>query len=456
MRLPAFLTRGGAGSAATRTSVGTRLSGLAVTGLGALLGGMVGGTVVVVTTLVLKAGIGFAAGQSLRYILVAPLLGLVAAVLILHGRGTTADTEAAQKERRLWRAFPHEAVRADINADVVDTAGEEEKFPWHRAPIRAAAIIATVGSGAGMGTEAPAAYLGEAAGVFLGDRRQEKWRRVLRPAALAGGAAGVSALMGMALVGPVFMLELGRRRRAPLNLERILAGIIGGLVGWGIDVAFGLQLIRFVIPDLPPGNVARAIGLALAVGVVAGGITATAGLIVYNAKNWRAAPTLRLVIGGAGLFLAAFALAKMSTPSAAVGPGGGAILWAEAVDPKPISLLAASLLRAGITIAAVAAGGCGGVFIPFLVVGDLAGRIFAPVLGVGRDLAGAAGAAGGIAGGYHLPFTAAAMVLGIGGPPRAILICLLALVVAARVGTLVSRGLELVWERLFPPREAHA
>src|SRR5439155_10183688 len=117
-------------------------------------------------------------------------------------------------------------------------------------------------------------------------------------------------------------------------------------------------------------------------------------------------------------------LSRIAVPSAAVGPGGGAILWAEAVDPRPLTVLAVCLLRVVATTAAVAAGGCGGVFVPFLAVGDLAGRVFAPGLGVGNDLAGAAGAAGGIAGGYRLPLTAVMMEIGLGGPPRATLTCL--------------------------------
>ena len=46
------------------------------------------------------------------------------------------------------------------------------------------------------------------------------------------------------------------------------------------------------------------------------------------------------------------------------------------------------ILRAVATTAAVAAGGCGGVFVPFLAIGDLGGRVFAPGLGIGNDLAG--------------------------------------------------------------------
>jgi len=95
-----------------------------------------------------------------------------------------------------------------------------------------------------------------------------------------------------------------------------------------------------------------------------------------------------------------------------------------------MTLLAVCVLRALVTTAAVAAGGCGGVFVPFLAVGDIAGRVFAPGLDVGADLAGAAGAAGGIAGGYRLPITAVMMVLGVGGPPLATLTCLATVAVA--------------------------
>jgi chloride channel protein, CIC family len=60
--------------------------------------------------------------------------------------------------------------------------------------VRAVAIVATVGLGAPMGTESPAAHLGVAAGVCLADRGRW-WRRLTRPAAVGGGAAGVAALV---------------------------------------------------------------------------------------------------------------------------------------------------------------------------------------------------------------------------------------------------------------------
>jgi H+/Cl- antiporter ClcA len=293
-----------------------------------------------------------------------------------------------------------------------------------------------------MGTEAPAAYFGVAAGAFLGDRGRW-WRRLLRPAALGGGAAGVAALMGIPLVGTAYILELGLRHKAPLSAERVLAALIGGFVGWGIDVLFGLSLIRLVVPREPPVNFSQAAITALFIGALSGTITSLAASAIYRAKKWQASPGFRLLLGVLAAGVTAVILTIIASPSAAVGPGGGAILWAETTNALPLTLLAVALLRALATTSAVAAGGCGGVFVPFLAIGDLGGRVFAPGLGIGNDLAGAAGAAAGISGGYHLPFTAAAMVLGVGGPHMATLTCLATVVTASLAGL----GTESLFER---------
>jgi H+/Cl- antiporter ClcA len=420
----------------------SRWPGIGTAALGALLGGLCGGLLVVAVTLVLKAGIDFAGGQSTWYVVVVPLVGLTLAVLVLQGYGQSADGGRATHP---WRTFPPDAVRADISGDVTDCAGAEERFPWRLAPIRTLAILATVCSGGAMGTEAPAAYLGEAAGACVGDRGTW-WRRLLRPAALAGGAAGVAALMAIPLVGTTFMLELGRRQRAPISAERVTAALIGGFVGWAVNAAFDLNLIRLVVPKEAPVSFTQAVTTALLIGGLSGGMSSLAGVAVYRAKNWRARPVVRLALGGAVTIAAVLVLVRIASPAAAVGPGGGAILWAENVNALPLALLVVCILRAVVTTAAVAAGGCGGVFVPFLAVGDLAGRVFAPGLGVGNDLAGAAGAAGGIAGGYRLPLTAVAMVLGVGGPPLATLTCLATVATAYVAGVGVEAGLDRIKE----------
>jgi H+/Cl- antiporter ClcA len=424
-----------------------RAESLGVAALGAVLGGLVGGFLVVGVTLVLKAGIDFAARQHTAFVLAAPLVGLTLAALVLHVLGTSAAETGDDPRVHPWRIFPEGAIRADISGDVVDTAGEEERFPWRLAPMRSLAIFSTVGWGCAMGTEAPAAYLGVAAGACLGDRGR-RWRRLLRPAAVAGGAAGVGALMGIALVGTAFILEMGRRRPAPLSPERVLAALIGGVIGWGIDAVFGFSLIRLVVPHYPPVSLAQAVMTALFIGAASGAISGAAGIAVYRAKKWKASPWTRLTLGGAATLATALLLVWIASDAAAIGPGGGAISWAEDTAAAPLALLAVCVLRAVATTSAVAAGGCGGVFVPFLAVGDLAGRVFAPALGIGNDLAGAAGAAGGIAGGYRLPATAMFMVVGVGGPPRATLACLATVWVASAAGA----GVEKIVAWLSPAR----
>src|SRR6185312_1998314 len=109
-------------------------------------------------------------------------------------------------------------------------------------------------------------------------------------------------------------------------------------------------------------------------------------------------PSVRLTIGCLATLASAMSLALIAAPSAAVGPGGGAIIWAENSQAPALTLLCVALLRAAATTAAVAAGGCGGIFVPFLAVGDISGRVFAHGLRIGDDLSGAAGAAAGISG----------------------------------------------------------
>lgn len=406
-----------------------RASRLATWAFGGLLGGVAGAFVVVGITLALKAGIEYVSNQATWFLIATPLLGLAITTGVLHGLGRGGSG---------WTRFPPDAVRADITGEIVHAAGHEERFRWRLAPLRALAVFATVGLGGAMGTETPAAYFGVAAGAFLGDRG---WRRLLRPAAVGGGAAGVAALMGIPLVGSAYVLELGRQK-APFTVERVVAAVIGGIVGWGIDVIFGLSLIRLVVPHEPPRGIGQGLAAALIIGALAGIVTGVTGIVLKRAKKWHAPPLVRLAIGGLASLISVVLLVMIADPSAAVGPGGGAIVWAEQTNALPMTLLAVALLRAAATTAAMAAGGCGGIFVPFLAIGDLAARVVAPGIGCGTDLAGSAGAAAGIAGGYRLPLTAVAMALGVGGPPSATLTCLAAVGVAFMAAEAAERALR--------------
>ncbi len=424
-----------------------QVSVVAISLLGGLLGALIASVIVIGVTEGLKEMLAVVSRQPTWVLIVVPLLGLALSVLVLYGFGLgPAEKKAATPQpsrwARVWRTFPPDEARSDLTGDMEAFAGQEDRFPWRLAPIRLLAIAATVGLGAPMGTEAPAAYLGVAVGAALGDRGRW-WRRLLRPAAVGGGAAGVAVLMGIPLIGTAYILELGRRNNAPLNAERATAALVGGVVGWLMNISLHVDLIRLVVPKEPPHTLLQAVITALLIGALAGVITHLAGAAVVRAKAWKAHPILRLGVGALVLGGVAVLLAIIAGPRAAVGPGGGAITWVEGAHATALTILAVTLLRAVATTAAAAAGGCGGLFVPFLAVGDLAGRVFAPGLRVPGDLAGSAGAAAGIAAGYRLPFTAVAMVLELGGPHLAKLTGLAAVVVAtfagAGAGALVER-----------------
>lgn len=417
--------------------------------LGGVVGGLAGATTAVAVTMVIKTALAVVSNQGGAWIFIAPLVGVAIAVIVLrwYRHGEALQQIAPEEHRPVtrqrlglrWRD-PRGVIRADLTADVLAAAGQEERFPWRLAPIRAVAIIATVGLGAPMGTESPAAHLGMAAGAGLMDRLG--WRRLIRSAAVSGGAAGVSALVGIPLVGTAFVLELGRRRLIPISLERLTAAVAGGLIGWAINRTFGLDLIRLNVPEIAPGDIGIALTTALVAGASAGTITSLTGAAIYAARGWTAHPAFRLAAGAAVMTLASVAVAFIATPSAAVGPGAGAAAWAATTDAPGFTLIVVALLRAVATTAAVAAGGCGGVFVPFLAIGDITGRSFASLFGVPGGLAGSAGAAGGIAGGYRLPFTAAMMVLGLGGPYSATVTCLATVAVATAAGAAASLALD--------------
>lgn len=100
-----------------------------------VLGSLIGSTLAVLLTELIKVSLADAVGISLAVLI---LLGL--------GKGQPVQTIAPLEDRKAkagesktsWYSFPHDIA-------------------WALAPLRALAILATVGLGAPMGTESPAA-----------------------------------------------------------------------------------------------------------------------------------------------------------------------------------------------------------------------------------------------------------------------------------------------------------
>src|SRR5262245_34033327 len=176
------------------SAVGRALpSTIATSALGGVLGGSLAAVLVIGFTEVLKLMLAVVSRQHTWVIVLVPLVGLALSVLVLYGFGLSSESANFERPTRAgaWRTFAPRSSRSDLTGDMVGFAGEEERFPWRLAPIRMLAMIATVGFGAAMGTEAPAAYIGVVIGVALGRR----WDLLLRAAGVGGGAERAATVM---------------------------------------------------------------------------------------------------------------------------------------------------------------------------------------------------------------------------------------------------------------------
>ncbi|MCU0258518.1 MAG: hypothetical protein MUF56_05795, partial [Solirubrobacteraceae bacterium] len=118
--------------------------------VGGAVGGLAGAAAAVAVTLLIKEILGALATQATWVLIVMPLVGLALSVAVLQGyhggealQTLVPDVEPAAPGGRRgllrWRPSPRDVIRADLTADVVATAGVEERFPWHLAPPRVAA-----------------------------------------------------------------------------------------------------------------------------------------------------------------------------------------------------------------------------------------------------------------------------------------------------------------------------
>ena len=101
-------------------------------------GGMAGAATAVLVTELIKRILAVVSSQDIWGLIVVPLVGLAIAVLVLQGYGhgkalqTLAPEPARPRPRGRWSLNwknPRDVIRADLTADVLATAGEEERFP---------------------------------------------------------------------------------------------------------------------------------------------------------------------------------------------------------------------------------------------------------------------------------------------------------------------------------------
>ena len=345
-------------------------------------------------------------------IALAPLLGLTIAAGALRwvGRGVTP---ASADEYLI--AFHDPNRRLGLRALVA----------------RMVAGIATLASGTPMGLEGPSIYLG----ATTGDALQRRFPRLFpeharRLLLVAGAAAGVAAIFRAPATGAVFALEVPYQD----DLARHMLGpaLVASASGYLTFAAIHGTQPLLAVTGSPPFTFKDLTG-ALVLGLLAGLGARTFAALLQGAKTLsaRVAPWVRIPVSG--LLLAAFFVAArlLAGENLTTGPGYDTIQWA--LDPtRSVWLIAAILaLRCLATSTAVAGGGVGGLFIPLVVAGSLAGRVVGgAVNALDTSLFTVVGAAAFLGAGYRVPLAAVVFVAEATGRPGFVVPGLLAAVVA--------------------------
>ncbi len=379
--------------------------------LAAVVGAITGLGVAAFDTAVTR-GLDRLSSLPLWVIAVAPLAGLSVAAVALRWLGPSSSPSTADE---YLHAF-HD--------------------PDHRLGLRALAArmiggIATLGSGGAMGLEGPSLYLG----ATVGDTLQHRFPRLFsaqrrRVLLVAGAAAGVAAIFKAPATGAVFALEVPYQD----DLARGMLGpaLVASATSYLVFVAIHGTRALLAVTGSPPFSLKDLAG-ALALGIVAGFGARTFAWLLRAAKRCAESVPVWIRVPAAGAGLAGFfVIARVLTgENLTIGPGYDTIQWA--LEPEhSIWLVAAILvLRCLATSTTVVGGGVGGLFIPLVVAGALAGRIVGGAINaLDTSLFAVIGAAAFLGAGYRVPLAAVVFVAEATGRPGFIVPGLLAAVVA--------------------------
>jgi chloride channel protein, CIC family len=379
--------------------------------LAAVVGVLTGLGVAVFDTIVTR-GLDRLDSLPLWAIALAPMLGLTVAACALRWVGRGATPASADE---YLMAFHDPTRRLGLRALVA----------------RMIAGAATLASGAPMGLEGPSMYLG----ATLGDALQRRFPRLFPARArrlllVAGAAAGVAAIFRAPATGAVFALEVPYQD----DLARHMLGpaLVASASGYLAFAAIHGTHPILAVTGSPPFTF-KDLTAALVLGLLAGLGARTFACLLQRAKTLaaRISPWVRIPV--AGLLLAAcFVAARLvAGKNLTTGPGYDAIRWA--LDPtRSVWLIAAILaLRCLATSTAVAGGGVGGLFIPLVVAGSLAGRVVGGAVNtLDTSLFTVIGAAAFLGAGYRVPLAAVVFVAEATGRPGFVVPGLLAAVVA--------------------------
>ncbi|MBI3174091.1 MAG: chloride channel protein [Chloroflexi bacterium] len=308
---------------------------------------------------------------------------------------------------------------AGIMQSVALTGG---RLRYQNAPVKTAAAILSIGSGASVGPEDPSVQIGANLGSMFGQVFHMSDERI-RTLVAAGAASAIAAAFNAPIAGVFFALEI------------VLGEISGNALGMILVAAVTSSVFTQAVAGSSPAfqvpayafNSVWELPLYLALGLLSGPISAMYVRLLYRMQDlfggWNAPRPLKTASAGLAVGLVGLFLPQV------LGVGYETI--GEVLNKNDLGLwLLIALLIAKLILTPVSIGGgfLGGVFAPSLFVGATLGGAFGmlmanlfPGLGVSPAAFALVGMAAVLAGAVHAPLTAVLLLFEMTNDYRIIL-----------------------------------
>ena len=315
-----------------------------------------------------------------------------------------------------------ESIKAGNNL-VIDTIHDEgPEIPFRMLPMVLVGTVLTHLFGGSAGREGTAVQMGASMADYISHRA--KLGRELRIQLLAAGVAGgFGSVFGTPIAGAVFGLEfvvLGRIEYRAL-VPALVASVVGDMT------TRGLGIVHTAYPaaphvDLSPLLCAEWLAFAVAVALASIAFIELTHFLKRSGERHVKRLGLRMAIGGALVVV----LWKLIGTSDYLGLGVPMIVRSFTDPQLPEWAFAMKLVFTAITLGA---GFLGGEVTPLFFIGAALGGVFAPVLGIPRELGAGVGMAAVFASASNTPLALSIMaveLLGANVLPHVMIVCVVA------------------------------
>lgn len=306
------------------------------------------------------------------------------------------------------------------------------------ATVKSLASALTIGSGGSVGREGPIVQIGAAVGSVVAQALKLPPAST-RTLAACGAAGGIAAAFNAPIAGAFFALEVITGNFAmpsfgPVILSSVMATVVSRAY-FGDHPAFIVQPYAMQsVYEIP-----LYVGLGLVCGLVAVVFVRTMNAFEHAAARAPVPREWRPALGGLVLGVMILALPNLYGVGYVTMDGAlsGSLAW-----PLLAILLPAKIVATSLTLAS---GGSGGVFLPALYLGAIAGGLYGtlvqhllPAVTAGSGAYALVGMAGVLSAATHSPLTALLLLFEMSGDYKIILPVMLVVTLA----TSVARSLE--------------